>query len=541
MLKLLLKNRLLSLMDRFAGQSKGKKAASAGVFAAEAILCILLLGCAAIGINALLGPMCLGFISGGTTWAIYGFLACFALLGSLFFTMFYAQGAIFEAKDNELLLSMPIPPSAILGSRIGSLYFLNLLFSLAAMGGAGYTAAVRGGSFTALTALFLLVCTLLLPLVSSTLSCLMGWAVSAITRHMRNKTLIQLILSLIGLGILYFGFDFIRDKLQAITADTGNFADAFRRVLYPLYAMGIAIDECSVVNLLIFAAFCIVPFGLVWLLLSKSFIRIVTARSCAKKQKYEATALKGSSVVWAMAKKDLTRFFGSPAYMLNTGAGLLYVLGMSIVALIQKGQTLNGLVEQISGGTEGAGAFIRAGVLALLAGFTVISSVSISVEAGNLWILKSMPVRAKDVMKGKFLSHILLAAPVSLVSSLLYMLALPSVTIPGAAVIFLLPLAAHIFCALSGLLINLFIGKTDYSSIAKAAKSSSSIIPMFVTAFFVALPFVLYILALKNLGLSFTGAFFAMTAFLVILDTGMYLFLGSTAVQKRWDKLGQQA
>ena len=44
--------------------------------------------------------------------------------------MFTAKAQLFEARDNELLLSMPIKPSAILASRMVSLLLLNLGFEL---------------------------------------------------------------------------------------------------------------------------------------------------------------------------------------------------------------------------------------------------------------------------------------------------------------------------------------------------------------------------------------------------------------------------
>ena len=49
----------------------------------------------------------------------------FAFVG----TVFAAQSYLFESEDNELLLSMPIKPSAVLVSRILSLYVLNFVYS----------------------------------------------------------------------------------------------------------------------------------------------------------------------------------------------------------------------------------------------------------------------------------------------------------------------------------------------------------------------------------------------------------------------------
>ena len=164
MLKILLKSRLLALADQFAGQSKGKKAAQLGTWIALAVLGVLLLVCGGIGLNALFGGFCAALAAQGQTWAFFAAAGGLAFILALVLTFFYAQGVIFEAKDNELLLSMPIRPSAILASRIASVYFLNTLFSLLLLGAAGYTVSVRAGGLSALNVILLILCALLLPL-----------------------------------------------------------------------------------------------------------------------------------------------------------------------------------------------------------------------------------------------------------------------------------------------------------------------------------------------------------------------------------------
>ena len=178
-----------------AGQSKGKKAAQLGTWIALAVLGVLLLVCGGIGLNALFGGFCAALAAQGQTWAFFAAAGGLAFILALVLTFFYAHGVIFEAKDNELLLSMPIRPSAILASRIASVYFLNTLFSLLLLGAAGYTVSVRAGGLSALNVILLILCALLLPLLSTTLSCLLAWVVSIVTRHSRKKSLVQVLLN----------------------------------------------------------------------------------------------------------------------------------------------------------------------------------------------------------------------------------------------------------------------------------------------------------------------------------------------------------
>ena len=121
MLKLLLKNRFLFLMDKLTGQKKGKKVPTAAILALITAGFIALLVGVGYLLSWLLGPLFDGFSKAGLIWLYYAIAGTIALFGAFVFTFTYAQGAIYEADDNELLLSMPIRPSVILASRIWSL------------------------------------------------------------------------------------------------------------------------------------------------------------------------------------------------------------------------------------------------------------------------------------------------------------------------------------------------------------------------------------------------------------------------------------
>lgn len=63
-------------------------------------------------------------------WLYYPLAFVVAVVFSFVGTVFAAQSYLFESTDNELLLSMPIKPSAVLVSRMLSLYVLNFVYSL---------------------------------------------------------------------------------------------------------------------------------------------------------------------------------------------------------------------------------------------------------------------------------------------------------------------------------------------------------------------------------------------------------------------------
>lgn len=548
MLKLLLKTRFLALADQFSGQSKGKRAISIRRIVLLAVAALLLLALAGYVVSLLLTPLYKTLLKSDLEWLYFALTGVAAFLISFMLTSFYAQGSIFEAKDNEMLLSMPIRPSAILGSRLGALYFLNFFFAAAFMAAAGIVKLTSGGTAVAGGVIIYVLCVFLLALISTTLSCLLGWAVSLITRRLRNKAIFQLVFSLLLLGAFYvFFFGDITRHLKTVTENSAGIADVFRGALYPFYAMGMACAGKGFTEFLIFAAFCIVPFALVCLLLNKSFVKIVTSQVGAKRLKYEAKALKGSSVAWAMAKKDLTRFFNNSSYMLNSGLGLIYSIGMTIFVAVSA-------LNRPAGDAPGSGfldkmfnavgadnlPFLLCVFLAFFAAMTSISGPSISVEGKNLWILKSMPVRAAEILKGKVFSHLLLSIPASLICSAIFLFILPKVSASVLICLFLMPILAHIFCAQVGVIGNLYLGRLNYPSIAKAAKSNSgSLIPALSTMVVSTVPAILYLTVLKEQGITLEAVIWANIGLLVLLDAALYAFLHSAMAQKRWDALGQ--
>ena len=241
MLKLLLKTRFLALADQFSGQSKGKRAISVRRIVLLAVAALLLLALAGYVVSLLLTPLYKTLLKSDLEWLYFALTGVGAFLISFMLTAFYAQGSIFEAKDNEMLLSMPVRPSAILGSRLGALYFLNFFFAAAFMAAAGIVKLTSGGTAVAGGVIIYVLCVFLLALISTTLSCLLGWAVSLITRRMRNKAIFQLVFSLLLLGGFYvFFFGDITRHLKTVTENSAGIANVFRGVLYPFHAMGMA-------------------------------------------------------------------------------------------------------------------------------------------------------------------------------------------------------------------------------------------------------------------------------------------------------------
>ena len=110
--------------------------------------------------------------------------------------IYKSQGILFESKDNELLLSLPIRKSTILFSRIFKLllfeYLYNLLFLLPAF--VIYTYYEHPGINFYLISILM---TILIPIIPTILACIFGYLIKLISSKFKTKKLIQTVLTFV--------------------------------------------------------------------------------------------------------------------------------------------------------------------------------------------------------------------------------------------------------------------------------------------------------------------------------------------------------
>lgn len=144
-------------------------------------------------------------------------VAAFALM--VFGTVFTAKAQLFESKDNELLLSLPVRPRDILASRMASLLLWNLLFGLLV----AIPALLAWVQAARLPALGFVSFILLLPALacfSLAVTSLLAWALSLLGSRVRNKSLATIIGSVVFLG-LYFAVIFRMNSYITQLAQNG--------------------------------------------------------------------------------------------------------------------------------------------------------------------------------------------------------------------------------------------------------------------------------------------------------------------------------
>lgn len=476
--------------------SKKRRSTSADSKAPMAALYIFL-ALIFVGMAALLCvSLCIAFSDTEYAWLYFAFTAALAFSLCFIGSVFAAMNYLYSAKDNELLLSMPIKPGDILLSRMLMLLTENYLFAFIVLIPAGIVWCIFK-SVTLAGVICYILCTLFLPLLSLTLSCFFGWIIKLITTKMRSKKAITLVIYICFFAAYMWFCSSWTDFLEKLIANGNAVAAVFSKYLFPFYHFGKASLNGNFLSLICFLLCTLVPFAAAYLIIKSNYLKIMTANSGEKKKKYHAKEMHICSVKAALVKKEVSHYLSSPLYMLNASTGAIMAIIMSVALLINSSDLINAFtVLEMDGNTlPAAVSFALCVCLSMIA----VSAPSISVEGKSLWLLKSLPVKAFDTLDAKALCHIVVTLPFVLISSVLCTVGLHAGLLQFVQ-LFTFPMAVVIFCGYFGVAVNLKLPKFDWISEIHCVKQSASVaICMFGMMAFLILLAILYLLLLSAL------------------------------------------
>ena len=451
MLKLLLKKQLLEVFRSYFYDAKKNKARSKGTTIAYIVMFVLLM----VGIlggmfGALSAVMCGQLAEMGLDWLYFVIMGMMAVFLGAFGSVFNTYSGLYLAKDNDLLLSMPIPVRVIMTSRLLSVYLMGLMYSgiviLPAIIVYWCTVPITAGRI--LGGVVLLVDISLFVL---TLSCALGWVVAKISLKLKRKSFITVIVSLVFFGLYYF----VCFRSQAMITDLLlNAEDVGNRirVIYPLYLFG-RVGCGDGVAMLIVSAVVIALLALVWYLIARSFLHIATASGNTAKTVYHEKAVKPVSADAALLRKELGRFTASPLYMLNCGLGTVFLVVLAVLTLI-KGREVFLMMNALFAGGEGFVTVLAALCLCLLAGSNDISTPSVSLEGKSLWIAQSLPIDPWQALRAKLRMHLLITE-LPLVVCAVCVAAVSGAALPEIVMMIVTPMVYVVLSAAFGLFMGL--------------------------------------------------------------------------------------
>ncbi len=389
-------------------------------------------------------------------------------------SVFSTQSLLFNAKDNELLLSMPIPPFYILVSRILLLFILNSMYGVL-IAIPAITAYFIANGFSAATLILFILATLLIIVFSSAVTGILGWLIAVISSRFKKNNLIQIFASVTFFGLYYVIFFNMSEYMQKLVENGEIIANAIQKALPPFYYFGLVCAEHKAWAFAALAAISIISFALACLLISKSFFKITAGKRTATKTKYVEKELKVSSIRAAFFKKELSRFFSLPMFVLNSATGAIMQILLAGM-LIFNGDSLTGMMNSAD---EAADIGIVLIIVCIGMGFcsSMINpaACSTSLEGSRINLIRSMPITSNDFFFAKFAANIAIGLPTLIICTLAAcaVLKIPVITSLLTLVVMLL-----FFCltTLANLTANICMPKFVWNSETVVIKQSGSVI-----------------------------------------------------------------
>mgnify|MGYP005792077569 CR=1 FL=1 len=411
-------------------------------------------------------------------WSMTALASFMSMILCFVGTIFTTQSLIFNSKDNDLLISMPIPPRLILLSRITTLAIMNYIFALMIFLPATIAWVMVNGF--GLGVLVYLALFIFVPLASMTLTLILGWIIALISSRMKNKSLVTTILS-VAAFLVYFLLCFnLGDYITVIEENPSLVSSFISEYLGLFVLMGKAVANLDIIALLITIAVCVLPFAVVIFILSKSFLKIVTDKKSAKKAVYRKKEMKAGTISSALIKKEFQRFFTSATYFLNSFMGIIFMILIAAAIILN----VNGIKEFMSEISTGLGfllpienimAFFGIAIIIVISAFNIPTSVCISLEGKTLWILQSMPLKAKDVLLAKMRAAVIATSIPNLIFAIIISI-LFGLDILSITAIIIVAIAMPIFSSCFGIIINMLMPRFDWVNETLCVKQSGSTI-----------------------------------------------------------------
>lgn len=383
------------------------------------------------------------------------------------------QSQLYDAKDNELLLSMPIKPSTILASRLIALYAWSFVFSAV-----NFVPAIiqytRKTTVSVASAIAMGLELFLVPLFALTAAFIIAWIIKIATSRLKNKALVTTIFTLIFFAV-YMIFCFrISNFATVIVENSTVVAGAFSSYLKLFLICGKAVSSADLLNILLMILVTVGPFAVALYILSISFIKLTTTKVGGAKVKYKKGKMKVTSVRNAIAKKELRLFLGCPTYSVNALLGILMMFGGAILFVI-KSEALFGILGEI--GDNAIPEDFMVAIIVLIVSYIGLiaetTACSISLEGNRLWILKSAPLKTIDILKGKLYAGFYVSLPVSIATGIVLQF-VGHMNPLERVLAFLLPSIVQVFSAYFGLAVNLRLPKLNWTSEVQAVKQSGA-------------------------------------------------------------------
>ena len=519
MIKTLLKKQFAEMFRTYLYDAKKNKKRSkvliALYFVLFAVLMIVILGGLFTGVAfSLCGPL----KKVGMDWLYFSLFGLVAVLLGAFGSVFNTYAGLYLAKDNDLLLSLPIPVKSIMTARLLGVYLMGLMYSALV----AIPAVLVYQIFSPNVGILLtsLVWVFVLSILVLSLSLALGYVVAKISQKLKNKSFITVIISVVFIAAYYFFYYKAQGLMADLVSNAVVYGQKIKSAVYPLYVFGQAANG-DVLFLAVLAVVVGAVFAVLWQLLAQSFLRIATSSGKAEKIKYVERKAARRSAFSAVFRKELKRFTASSAYMLNCGLGILLLPILGIAVLVKRDLFAVLAAEETIGFLLPV---LLCAVICLAAGMNNMASPSVSLEGKNLWLLQSLPVSPLKVLQAKLLLQIVLTGLPTILCGICVGIAL-NVGWLTALMMLVTVLLCVVFMAFIDLETGLLMPNLTWTNEITPIKQNGAVMLSLLVHFFSALIPPAAFFFLRSTGMSAVVFLIVWSVIIIVLNALLYLWL----------------
>ena len=445
---------------------------------------------------------------------------------------------IFNCKDDQLLLSLPLKKRTVLFVRIFKFYVFELLYNSLFIFPVMIAYIRWAESLQWTYFLSSLIMLIILPIIPIIISCIIGIIISSLSSRFKYKNMAQIIISLIFiLGIIYLSYN-TNNLTEYLIKNATSINDLITKIYYPAGVYAKLITEFNILDLIIFIIVNISIFIISIFILSKFYFKInsrLKKVSTTKKVNINDLTIKSSSQTKSLIKKELNTFFKIPVFIINAGFALVLFIIATIMITFKFDNVINVLADPNGMGIpkdiihNNISIFVFA-LISVTAYMTSITNSVISLEGKNINILKSLPINPKTILMSKIYSSLVLTTPVLLIGDIILFIKLKISIIESLLLIILsilIPLVSHFI----GIIVNLQYPKLDAENSTEVIKQSSSSLISVTTGMILLM--ITIVIITKIIGnINSTIFLFLAVLIYILIDIILYLYLINNGVKK---------
>lgn len=413
------------------------------------------------------------FSSIGMLPTLLGIMALASSALILMFSIFETKGVLFGFGDYDIVMSWPVGIRAVAASRVFNMYAYNFIYGLLLLLPAGIVYAVKASPIWWYYPLFFMLM-LLIPALPTIVGALLGTVLTVVTARAKKSNLVGILAQLaLVIGIMFLSMrasTSLTDPTK-IANSAGTLSGLVSSVYPPAQWFQDALSASSPVSALWLLLLSLASISILLVWLGKRFVSINSRiKSRPRAETFVMRRQVRSGQMAALFRRERARYFSSSLYVVNTAFSYIMLLAAGI-ALLVKADAVAAFFE-----TPETASLLS--VIPFVLGWIVsmgsTTAASISMEGKSLWIVKSMPIRARDWLTAKLLVTLMLAIPSILLTSTLIVIGLKP-DFSGAFWMYMTPLAYAAAFGVFGLWLNIRMPRLDWQNEAEVVKQGGAV------------------------------------------------------------------